>query len=76
MPTTLAGIESVPALRDQWVAIDTTGRVRAHNTPLCVPLRSGAIVVDADHDLDVLCRRLKAERRTSLEIHFAGQGTA
>ncbi len=69
---TLDGIETVPSLRDQWVAVDTAGRTRANETPLCVPLRSGAVVVDADADLDVLCRRIKADRRTSLTILFAG----
>ena len=69
----LAGIETVPSLRDHWVAVDTAGQTRSTETPLHVSLRSGAVVVDADADLDVLCRRIKAERRTSLTILFAGQ---
>jgi hypothetical protein len=59
-------------LKDHWVAVDTAGRTRAHETPLRVALASGAVVVDADADLDVLCRRIKADRRTSLTILFAG----
>ncbi len=35
-------------------------------------LTSGAVVVDADDELDVLCARLKAARRTSLTIVYAG----
>ena len=60
-------------LCDRWVAVDTAGRTHTHDTPLRVPLRSGAIVVDADDDLDVLCRRIKAERRTSLTILYAAR---
>jgi len=61
-----------PALRDHWVAIDTTGRVRSDETPLRLRLHTGAVVIDADAELDVLCRRLSAERRTSLTILYAG----
>ena len=67
---------SMPALRDQWVALDLAGQsVRSETSalPNCVTLRSGAIVVDADEDLDVLCRRIDAARRTSLTILFAGR---
>jgi hypothetical protein len=59
-------------LRDRWVAIDTTGRVRSDQTPLRLRLKNGAVVVDADEELDVLCRRLSEERRTALTILFAG----
>ena len=41
-------------------------------TPLRVRLPNGAVVVDADEELDVLCRRLSAERRTKLTIVYAG----
>lgn len=65
-------LSSVPALRGNWVAIDTQPRSFAHVAdPLHVPLRSGAVVVDADEDLDQLCRRIKAERRTALTIVYA-----
>jgi len=68
----LAELSCLPSLRDQWVAIDPAGITRTSETPLRLPLRSGAVVIDADEDLDVLCRRLSAERRTSLTILFAG----
>jgi hypothetical protein len=42
-----------------------------HRTPLLVALRSGAVVIDADDELDVLCARLKAARETSLTIVYA-----
>jgi hypothetical protein len=58
--------------RDRWVAIDPRGAVRdGRETPLLVALRSGAVVVDADDQLDVLCARLKAARQTSLTIVYA-----
>jgi hypothetical protein len=69
---TIPELQAVPALRDHWVAIDTTGRIRSDQTPLRVRLQNGAVVVDADAELDVLCRRLSEERRTSLTILFAG----
>jgi hypothetical protein len=36
-----------------------------------VALRSGAVVVDADDELDVLCARLKKAKQTSLTIVYA-----
>jgi hypothetical protein len=67
----LAGIESVPSLRHHWVAVDTSGRPRSERTRLRLALASGAVVVDADEELDVLCRRISADRRTSLTIVYA-----
>ena len=65
-------LSSVPALRGNWVAIDTQPRsVPRLPDPLRVPLRSGAVIIDADEDLDQLCRRIKAERRTALTIVYA-----
>jgi hypothetical protein len=58
----------VPTLRGNWVALDPAPR--ANDETLCT-LRSGAAVVDADENLDVLCRRIKAARKTSLTIVFA-----
>jgi hypothetical protein len=64
----------VPSLRDQWVAIDPQGLFgRILDAPIGLTLPSGAVVVDADEALDVLCQRLSAERRTCLTIVFAGQ---
>ena len=61
-------------LRDQWVAIDMNASFgRVFDAPLSIKLSTGAVVVDADADLDVLCQRLTAERRTSLTIVFAGR---
>jgi hypothetical protein len=68
----IAELAEDPALRDRWVAIDPRGTARDDITPLKVALRSGAVVVDADDELDVLCRRINAEKRTSLTIVFAG----
>ncbi len=62
----------VPALRDRWVAIDPKGLRNDRQTPMCLALRSGAVVVDADYELDVLCKRLAALRETSLTIVYAG----
>jgi hypothetical protein len=75
LSTPFAEIDSVPALREKWVAIDPAGGPpipQQDQTPLRVMLRSGAMVIDADPELDVLCRRLSAERRTSLTIVYAG----
>lgn len=63
-----AELANVPSLQDRWIAIDPRGAARDADTPLCVALQSGAVVVDADDELDVLCARLKAARRTSLTI--------
>jgi hypothetical protein len=53
------------------VAVDPRGG-SAKETPLHVALRSGAVVVDADDELDVLCARLKAAKQTSLTILYTG----
>lgn len=71
MSTALASLQSVPSLRHQWVAVDTSGRPLAEKTRLRLALASGAVVVDADEELDVLCRRISADRRTSLTIVYA-----
>ena len=71
-PNAIAELVNVPSLRDRWVAIDPRGTAPGDQTPLRVALQSGAVVVDADDELDVLCARLKAARRTSLTIVFAG----
>jgi hypothetical protein len=71
-PNALAELASVPSLKDRWVAIDPRGNAPDRDTPLQVSLRSGAVVVDADDELDVLCARLNAARLTSLTIVFAG----
>jgi hypothetical protein len=72
-PRALAELANVPSLKDRWVAIDPRGLTRDRDTPLQVALRSGAVVVDADDELDVLCARLNAARLTSLTIVFAGE---
>jgi hypothetical protein len=65
-----------------WVAIapaSATSRRGAPSqsndrvTPLRVALQSGAVVVDADDELDVLCARLKAAKQTSLTIVYNGK---
>jgi hypothetical protein len=72
-PNALAELASVPSLKDRWVAIDPRGGVPSdRDTPMSVSLRSGAVVVDADDELDVLCARLNAAKLTSLTIVFAG----
>ena len=70
----LRELAQVPALRDRWVAIDPRGLMCRNDriTPLSFSLKSGAVVVDADQELDVLCARLKASRETSLTIVYAG----
>lgn len=65
----------MPSLRERWVAVDPRG-MSDRATPLQLMLQSGAVVVDADPDLDVLCARLRARRETSLTIVYApGQPT-
>lgn len=64
-------LSKVPSLRDRWVAIDPRG-LSDRVTPLRFSLRSGAVVVDADDELDVLCARLKAQGQTSLTILYTG----
>lgn len=68
----IAELAKLPSLRDRWVAIDPQGTVADRATPLQVALASGAVVVDADDELDVLCARLSAAKLTSLTIVFAG----
>ena len=58
------------ALRDRWVAIDPRGGRGA------LALRSGAVVVDNDDELDELCARITAAHRTSLTIVFCGRQPA
>ena len=67
-----AELANVPSLQDRWVAIDPRGSGSEKDTPLRMALKSGAVVVDADDELDVLCARLKAARRTSLTIVYCG----
>lgn len=71
----LAELSAVPSLENRWVAIDPAGSTpsRDRETPPKVALRSGAVVVDADHELDVLCARLKQRKLTSLTILYTGK---
>ncbi len=71
-PNAIAELANVPSLKDRWVAIDPRGSLPDKDTPLQVSLASGAVVVDADDELDVLCARLNAAKLTSLTIVFAG----
>ena len=54
-------------LRDRWIAIDPRGGEGI------AALRSGAVVVDCDEELDVLCNRLDDARMTSLTILYCGE---
>jgi hypothetical protein len=54
-------------LRDRWIAIDPRGGKGI------VALRSGAVVVDCDDELDALCRRLADANKTSLTILYCGE---
>jgi hypothetical protein len=73
-PSTIRELSHIPKLRGCWVAVDPRGPAPGANrgaaTSLPVALRSGEVVVDADAELDVLCARLSADRRTSLTIFF------
>ncbi len=60
-------LQHLSDLHDRWVAIDPRG-----GTGL-FPLRSGAVVVDHDEEIDELCRRITAEHKTSLTIVFCGR---
>ncbi len=71
-PHALAELAKVPSLKDRWVAIDPRGAAPDRDTPLQVALASGAIVVDADDELDVLCARLHEAKLTCLTIVYAG----
>ena len=64
-------LSQVPTLHGRWVANDPRG-LSDRITPHKVSLKSGAVIVDADDELDVLCARLKAEGQTSLTIVYAG----
>ncbi len=65
-------LSKVPSLHNCWVAIDPGGMRNDRVTPLKFSLKSGAVVVDADSELDVLCARLKDAKQTSLTIVYAG----
>jgi hypothetical protein len=69
----LRDLSKVPSLQGRWVAIDPAGHHDDRETPLRVALQSGAIVVDADDELDVLCARLKKAKQTSLTIVYNGK---
>ncbi len=62
--------QKLPTLRDHWVAVDSTPSEAAR--PQLAALESGAIVVDADEELDALCARIAATGQTSLTILYAG----
>jgi hypothetical protein len=74
-----AELADVPQLSGRWVALAPAGRSARPAAPGANPnrlrfplqLRSGAVVVDADRELDVLCARLRAAEETSLTIVFA-----
>ena len=67
-------LSTVPSLQGLWVAIAATpSTLNDRDTPLRVALQSGAVVVDADDELDVLCARLKASKQTSLTIVYNGR---
>ena len=70
-----ASLSSVSSLKGLWIAIAPAaiGQRTDRDTPLCVALESGDVVVDADDQLDVLCARLKAEKLTSLTIVYNGK---
>ncbi|MSP61120.1 MAG: hypothetical protein EXR72_12400 [Myxococcales bacterium] len=53
-------------LLGRWIAIDPRGGQGI------AALRSGAVVVDCDVELDALCNRLDDARMTSLTILFHG----
>ncbi len=77
MSNALRDLSSVKSLQGRWVAIDPQGNSRAQRndreTPLRVSLQSGAVVVDADDELDVLCARLKKAKQSSLTIVYNGK---
>jgi len=61
-------LEDLPQLENLWVAIDPHGA-----SPSELPsLRSGAVVVDWDAEIDELCRRIADAQRTSLTIVYCG----
>jgi len=63
----LRQLQNVAQLRDRWVAIDPRG---GHGI---AALKSGAVVVDCDDELDALCRRLADAQKTSLTILYCGE---
>ena len=56
-------------LHHHWVAIAPSG----HPGGLA-SLRSGAVVVDYDAEIDQLCARISASQKTSLTIIYCGDG--
>lgn len=78
--------QQVPTLRDHWVAVDTTPHAQhpangnaargkadsKSSAPVAelIALESGAVVVDADEELDALCSRLSDAGKTSLTIVY------
>jgi hypothetical protein len=80
-----AELADVPQLSGRWVALAPAGRsphpansarpaapgANPNRLRFPLQLRSGAVVVDADRELDVLCARLRAAEETSLTIVFA-----
>ena len=61
----IAELAHLPELQDRWVAIDPRGGAG-------IALRTGAVVVDYDDELDELCLRISAANRTSLTILYCG----
>ena len=60
-----AELAHLPELHDRWVAIDPRGGAG-------IVLRTGAVVVDYDDELDELCRRISDTNQTSLTIVYCG----
>jgi hypothetical protein len=77
----LPELSDVPQLSGRWVALAPAGSgirpvagapaAKPNRLRFPLQLRSGAVVVDADRELDVLCARLRAAEETSLTIVFA-----
>ena len=63
----ISDLRPFPELHDRWVAIDPRGGRGL------LALRTGAVVVDLDPDLDALCLRVSASRRSSLTILYCGE---
>ena len=61
-------------LHDHWVAIDPAGGPagRPRGGIGGPALRSGAVVVDHDAEIDALCARISAAQKTSLHIVYCG----
>ncbi len=66
----ISELAGVPLLRDRWVAVAQEFSQRTYARPIAA-LRSGALVVDVDDDIDRLCARLQRGGRTALTIVFA-----